>query len=127
MKTLFEAIYNEYADSTLADSLTALYNTQAPPDATFPYGVFTLVSDVPDWTFTENFENCLIQFSLFDDSSSSSDICDYFELLKTTFDFHDLVIGGYTIISFTREVANLIKVENVWHYTATYRIVFQKN
>jgi len=125
MKTLFQAVYSEYAGSALASSLTDLYNTQAPSEAVFPYGVFTLVSNVHDFTFTERFENCLLQFSLFDDSSSPSNVCDYFELLKAVFDFLDLEVSGYTTVSLVREAANLITVEDVWQYTVTYRIYLQ--
>lgn len=127
MKVLFDSIYTLYQSDDLSNGLSDLYNTQAPPDAVFPYGVFTLVSDVQEFTFTEEGENCLVQFSLFDDESSSVRVCDLFELLKTMLDFVDLTITGYTIISTTREVANLIKVEDVWQYVTTYRIVFEKD
>lgn len=126
MKTLFQAIYSEYSGSSLAASLTDLYNTRAPDDAVYPYGVFTLVSNVQDFTFTEKFEDCLVQFSLFSDiKSDSTQVCDLFELLKTVFDFLDLEISGYTTISIVRGIANLIKEKDVWHYAVTYRIVLQ--
>ena len=131
MNTLFTAIYAKYLASGLpAAGLTGLYNTQAPADAAFPYCVFSLISDVPDWTFTENFENCLIQFSLFSkptgaDKASSSEVCNLFELLKTMLDFVDLTISGYTSISLTREMATLLRANMVWQYTVTYRILLQ--
>jgi len=129
MKTLFQAIYATYEASDLAASLTGLYNTQAPADAVFPYSVYTLVSNVQDFTFTENFEDCLVQFSLFSDvMSDSTQVCDLFELLKTAFDFLlDLGVAGYATISIVREIANLIKEKNVWHYAVTYRILLQED
>jgi len=126
MNDLFNAIYAHYLDSTLKDSLSALHNTQAPEDAVFPYSVFSLISDVPDWTFTENLENCLIQFNLFSSTVDSTEICALFELLKTAFDFLDLNIDNYETVSMTRENSILTRIENVWQYNATYRILIQK-
>lgn len=128
MKTLFQAIYARYQATALSDSLTDLYHVQAPDDAVFPYCVFTLVSDMPEGTFSEDFENCLLQFNLFSDiKSDSTEVCDLFELLKTAFDLLDLTVAGYTTVSFTRGLANLLKIEDVWQYTVTYRIILQKN
>jgi len=129
MKTLFQSIYTKYLASDLpAEGMTGLYNTQAPSDAEFPYGIFTLVSAVQDFTFTETFEDCLIQFSLFSDvKSDSTEVCNLFELLKATFDFVDLTVSGYKVVSFVRGIANLLQVEGVWQYTISYRILLQEN
>jgi hypothetical protein len=127
MKTLFQAIYAQYLSKPLASALTDLYNTEAPPEAIFPYGVFQLISDVAEGTYTEDMENCLVQFNLYSDKSSCSDVCDHFELLKAAFDEVDLTITGYTPISMVREPSSLLKVEDVWQYNVTYRIVIQKN
>jgi len=129
MKTLFQAIYARYKATALGSSaLTDLYQTTAPSKAVFPYGTFDLITDTPDWTFTEDEEDCLVQFSLFSDiKSDSTQVCALFELLKTAFDKFDLVVSGYEIISCERQPANLIKVEGVWQYTVTYRIILQKD
>lgn len=129
MRTLFQAIYTAYLASGLpAGGLTGLYNTEAPPGAAFPYGVFTLVSDVPDWTFSEDFENCLVQFNLFSDHKTSPvEICALFELLKVAFDFVDLTVSGYKSVSLTRELSTLLRIDMVWQYTVTYRIYLEKN
>jgi len=127
MKTLFQAIYARYQATALSDSLTDLYFAQAPPKTVFPYGVFSLISDVADWTFTEDFEDCLIQFSLFSSvMSDQTEICTAFELLKAAFDKFDLVVADYRIVSLERGIANLIKQEDVWHYAVTYRIYLEK-
>ena len=129
MNTLFTSIYTAYLASGLPDAgMTGLYNTEAPPGAEFPYGVFTLVSDVPDWTFTEDFENCLIQFNLYSDHRTKpAEVCALFELLKAAFDFVDLTVTGYTSVSLTREMATLLRVDMVWQYTVTYRIYLEKD
>ena len=127
MTDLFTAIMIQYIATSISNSLTGLYNTEAPQDAEFPYCVFQLISDVPDWTFTEDFENVLLQFNLFSDESSPAQICILFELLKTAFDFVDLPIDNYKTISLVRENSILTRLEDVWQYNSTYRIVMQKN
>lgn len=127
MTDLFAAIMVRYAAVPLSSSLTGLWNTQAPQDAVSPYGVFTLISDVPEWTFSENFENCLLQFNLFSDENDPVEICALFELLKTAFDFLDLTIANHETVSMIRENVILTRIENVWQYNVTYRIILQKD
>lgn len=131
MKDLFKAIYAHYLDDLLATKLTGMYNTEAPPDAVFPYGVFSLISCVQDFNFGEDFENCLVQFNLFS-KGTLQEICDLYDLLKgdvsagTGFDFHDLVFVDYDSVSMIRENSMLGKVEGAWQFSVTYRIVMQK-
>ena len=131
MKALFTAIYNKF----LADGkygLTALYNTEADDEAVYPYATMSLVNDIPDWTFDDNFEECYVQFSLFDADvdnkfKSSDDISDVAMALFTAFDFFDLILVGYTTISLTRVSVNLRRVEGTWQYIVLYRILIKKN
>lgn len=123
MTNLFEAIYTAYMGSSLASSLSALHNTLAPEDAAFPYGTFSIISVTSDWTFTEEMENCLVQFNLFSNTVDATEICNLFELLKTAFDFVDLTIADYESISMIRENAILTKIENIWQYNVTYRVL----
>lgn len=130
MTDLFAAIITYYSTDPLeplASLLTGLYNTLAPQEAVFPYGVFSLISDVADWTFSENFENCLLQFNLFSGKSDPVEICALFELLKTAFDFLELDIANHETISMIRENAILTRLEDVWQYNVTYRVILGKN
>lgn len=133
MKVLFEAIYNHFSTDPLAALLTELYNTEAPADAVFPYGVFSLLSNIPgDGEFSADWEDCLVQFNLFSDKTLATEVCEAFELLKgdtvvgTGFDFLDLPITDYESISLVREPANLVRVEKVWQYNVTYRMLLKK-
>ena len=82
MKELFTGIYSKYnGNEALKAAITGFYFTEAPQDAAMPYVVYNLVSNVPDWTYTEDMENSLIQFSIFDDHSSSTTINDIYEKL----------------------------------------------
>jgi len=125
MKTLFEAIYSHWLSEGKL-GLTQLYNTEGDDDAVFPYGVFSLPSVIPEDTFTEEGESCLIQFNLFSEETLATEICAIFELLKTAFDKRDLSIEDYETVSLTRESANMIRIEKVWQYNVTYNIVIQK-
>jgi len=125
MKTLFEAIYNKFvADGKYG--LTALYNTEAEGEAAYPYGIFSLVNAATELAdFTEDWENCLIQFNLFDDDPKATDISAVCKLLKDAFHKFDLDIDGYETISLVKEVANLIRVGERWLYNISFRIIIQ--
>lgn len=126
MKVLFDAVYNKFiADGKYG--LTALYNTEADSEAVYPYAVMSLVSAVPEWTFTEDGENCILQFNLFDDDPKSTDINAAFTALDAKFHKKTLTIDGIGSTSMTREVANLFKIEKRWQYNISYRIEFQVN
>lgn len=127
MIDLFYAIYIKYQGSPLASELTGFYNTQADKNAVYPYGVFQLISAVPDWTFTEEMENCLVQINLFSDTVDAEEICSLYKTLKTAFDFSDLDIVNYEMISIVRENSILTRVEKVWQYNVTYRILLGKS
>ena len=122
----------KFTGSALATALggnTKLYNTFAPQSATLPYCVFMLVSGTPDWTFSDDMEDCLFQFSLFDSSPSAGTICDNYELLKTLFDDCALTITGWRHLYMQRESQQLVKDPEdpaVWQYIIEYRILTEK-
>ncbi len=124
MNVLFDAIYARW---TAEMGGRILHNTEAPGEAEFPYGVMAIVSDVADWTFGETSEDVLVQFNLFSEESMCTEIGETFEALKSAFDFHDLDVTGYDTVSMVREPANLLKIEGVWQYNISYRIVIENN
>ncbi len=125
MKALFDAIYDKFiADGKYG--LTALYNTEADSEAVFPYGVFSLVGATGELAdFTTDQENTLIQFNLFDDDPKSTAVNAAAKAIKTAFHKFDLIIAGSETISLLKEVANLIRVEGVWQYNISFRILIQ--
>lgn len=121
---LFEAIFNRYLASTLKDSLTALYNTEAPANAVYPYGVFALPSDAPD-SFASNkmfVENCLLQFNLYDNEPLVTRLLQAYTALKAAFDFAPLAVTDYTTLSCVREGTVRSKVEKIWQFNVIYRV-----
>jgi len=122
MNALFTALYTRWNTNM---SPHILYNTEAIGEVVWPYGTVALVSDVPDWTQLENFEDCLIQFNLFSETPDCSEVGLMFEALKAAFDKHDLAIVGCETMSLERLQANLIRVENKWQYIVTYFVKIQ--
>ncbi len=127
MRELFEGLYTKYvADTALAAAATGLYNTFAPSNAVYPYIVFALVSNVPDIDSSQNWEDYIIQFNIFDDARSQGAISDIYALLKgdtalgTGFDYFDLLIDDYTTVVMERTSARLMHIDDVWQYNVMY-------
>ena len=130
MRVLFEGIYSLFATGSTtiyANVGGRLYLSEAPQNTSFPYIVFYLVSDDYDFQFTEDYEDILIQFNIFDDKASPSNISNYFENLKTLYDWSSPTVVGYTVIKFVREFAQLVRDDDVWQYTVQYRILLEKD
>ena len=132
MQVLLNGIYSKFTGSTGAGSLYALLGgrlrfSEARQKETYPYGVYHLISDVPEYTFRETIENALIQFNLFDDDSSATDINTAFTALTTLYDWATISIDGYTSVYMQRELSYLLRESDVWNYMIQYRLVFQKD
>jgi len=134
MKTLFTGIYSKFTALPANALYTALsgrlYFTEAPQDSTFPYCVFSMVSDVPDYYFGgEQFETYLVEFNIFDEDNSASDIGTLYENLKTLYDDCSITVVGYSNVIFEREHTNLFRDEenNVWQYNVQYYVMLEKS
>ena len=92
-----------------------------------PYGVMSMVSNVPDWTYTENFEDFILQFTLYSETPTCEEILDAAVALKSAFDFFDLNVAGFLTVSMTRVVSTLVRVEKIWQYNVSYYIKLQNN
>ena len=128
MKEIVDAIYAKYnADAALKAAISGgLYNTKAKQNVAFPYGVFFLISDVPDWTFTEEMENFLIQFNLFSKTSDTAEIHTALSKLMLCYDWSSLTVTGYTHIYMKREFTELLNYDDVFQYSVRYRCEIQK-
>ena len=128
MKELTKAIKTRF--DAIVTTASRLYDTVANQNATFPYVVVSYISDVEDQTFTEYFEDCLVQFAVYDEDPSSENVLDIFEELKTAFDRHTLTVENYsTIIMYREGGANKTRYEEqgkkIWQLTCTYRVLLQ--
>jgi len=136
MKSLSTAIYTKFSGSSLSTDVSGrLYKGRAPENTEYPYAVYLIVSDVPEKTFTEDYERVRVQFSLFSDSSSSSGIEDMFAHLKALYDECSLSITGAKLVWMRRENATLMAedhvtpdgTQQVWHYAVDYFIYMSMN
>lgn len=104
MTNLITAIVSKTANSALSTSVGGrIYLDQAQQEAEFPYIVFFVVSDTPNYTFKFDHEEVLIQFSIFSTSQSASEISTIYNNLKSLFDDCALTITGNTLVHFWRE------------------------
>ena len=132
MQVLLNGLYNKFTGTTGAGTLYTLlggrlHPNEAPQGSAYPYGVYYLISDVPEYTFSETIESAIIQFNLFDDGSSATDINTAFTALTTLYDWATITITGYTSVYMQRELSYLTKESDIWNYMIQYRLVFQKN
>lgn len=135
MKVLTTAIFGKAAVGTALYTAVGgrIYKGRAPDETAYPYIVYQLVSDVADWTFTENLEDVLIQFSIFSSASSSSEVEDLYVYLKALYDNCTLVLAGSTLLWMHRTHATLMTEEhttptgtaNVWHYAVDYSVYIE--
>ena len=131
-KHIFKAIMDKYnASAELVAALDGgMHLFRHPqqhnqPDI-YPYCVFFPVSSVAEYTFTEEADNNLVQFSIYDDSDGASSIMDAGDILKSVYDFATLTVTGYDHICMMREYSELFKEDGFWHYVITYRLEIQK-
>ena len=130
MQALFESIWSKYNNDTtgLKAAINGMYFTEAPQGTAYPYGVYNLISDVPSWTFDADMENYLIQFNIFDDDSSSTDINTASKALTDLYDWcTDLNTSGYSNIYMKRELSLLTRESDIWNYSVSYRLEIQKS
>ncbi len=127
MQVLFEGIWDKYDGSALESEINGMFFTEAPQGTAYPYGVYHLISNVPSWTFDADMENFIVQFNLYSDKSSSTDINTAFLALTTLYDWCDLDVDGYSHIYMKRELSDLTKESDIWNYFIQYRVEVQKD
>jgi len=100
LKNLLTAIFGKTAGSTLSTSVGGrIFLDEAPADSEFPYAVFQVVNTSPERTFTEDFEETSIQFSIYSDSLSATEISTIQGYLDSLFDEGStFAVTGSTLI-----------------------------
>ena len=136
MNYLLTALMTKISGSALSSDVGGrIYLDQAPDGCEFPYIVFFIVSGVPEKTFTEDFENILIQFSIFSASPGATEITTIYNHLDELFDECSFTITNNLLLRMNREnlttmveditVANAITTVKGWHID--YSILIEKN
>lgn len=127
MQVLFTGLWNKYnSNAALKAVVSGMYFTEAPQGTAYPYIVYHKISGVADYTYTEDMENVIIQFNIFDDHNSSTTINDIYTKLTALFDWCSLTVVGWNSIYMKRELDNLTKENGIWNYFVQYRLEIQK-
>ena len=100
MKALRNAIYAKNAGSALDTLISGqIFYGKVPTGTRYPYVVFYRISGSPERTFTEEYDNPLIQFSVFSaDPNSSNEVHEIADAVKALYDECSLSITGYTLV-----------------------------
>ena len=135
MKPLFTAINDRFIETTNGAHNEAylllegrLFNGSALPDTPHPYAIFFIVSGVEDGTSTEEMDDVLMQFSIYDDQQSASRICDIYEALKDLYHDCKLMITGHNLVHMHRSTHHLIPrdKDGIWEYVQDFNILTEK-
>ena len=99
MKNLTTAIYSQMAGSAFGTSINSrLYKGQAPDGTSYPYSCYFVVTNTPERTFTEDYRNVIVQFSLFSSESGSTEIENMAAALEALYDEQPMTVTGSTLI-----------------------------
>lgn len=132
MKNLTTAIYGKMTSATdfYSDIGGRLYKGEAPQGAEFPYAVYFVVSDIPEYPGNKTIEWVLVQFSLFSSASGSTEVENMLTHLRSLYDNCSLTIASNTLIYFIRGNLTCLREEvdapsgitGIWHYSQEYSI-----
>lgn len=136
MINLSKSLISKAAGSTFLTAVgSRFFKGRAPEGALYPYAVYSITSNVPEKTYTEHFEDTLIQISLFSNASGSTEIENMYTYLKTLYDECELTIPGAIddFIWMKRNNATLVNEDHttlmgttqVWAYHIDYEIKTQ--
>ena len=99
MKALTTAIFKKATGSDFLNRIgSRLFKGRAPEAEIYPFAVFKIVSTSPEKTFTEDYENTTIQFSLFSSAASTEELEEIYNDLKTLYDETELTVSGSKLI-----------------------------
>lgn len=107
-----------------------LYPEKAPEAPTSPYVVYTLITGIPDPTFTSDGEILNYQFTIFNKAIAQplnrDTINEVIKKLTAAYDDATLTITGHTSVGVTRGTyGSLPTLENVQSWMANYELMIE--
>ena len=130
MTALDAAIFAKFnTTNALNTALSGRFFPGAADQATsFPYATYNEISSYDDWTFTENIEETLIQFSIFSNKQSPAELNTLYGHLIALFDDAVLTVTGWNLLKFER--ASRIRLRDIemetWAYHIDYTVWLEK-
>ena len=105
-----------------------MYTRYAPQNTSFPFAVVDIVSGIGEWDFSYDFDDIDIQFNLFSQSTSETEIGTLYSTLRALYDDCALTIAGYThlFMQYDQYFSLANPDENIRQYTVQYNILLQK-
>lgn len=132
MLNLTTAIWGRLSGSALAARIgNRMFKGQAPDGTDYPYCVFFVVTDTPSRTFTEDYQDVVVQFSLFSITSGTTEIEEMYNDLNTLYDEQPFAITGATLVWMRKSQANFIVedhttptgAQRVWAYHVDFEVL----
>lgn len=100
-----------------------LYYESAPEQEIFPYGVFSIISEVPvAYLDTTVITDYIVQFNLYSDKTSSYEINTLSEYLYTLFEESSIVITGKNTVRMNKELDRLDIEDLIWYAISRWRV-----
>lgn len=134
MLNFLTALKSKFTGSALSNDVGGrVYLDEAPQGAQFPYVVYSIVSAVPEKTFTEEYRNTLIQISLF--AVGATEISTMYSDLKALFDECSMTITGNSLVwmrennltTMTEDVTTVDGLQRVKHWAVDFEILTSLN
>ena len=138
MIDLYTGLYSRFATAPHSSFYNAVggrcfFGQIAPTSTPYPYAECNIVADTHDFTWTSDFEDTVIDFNLFSDSSGGPlEVNQMYEKLKDQFDDCSLTVTGYSHLRMRRESAwdqthpDAIPNKTIFQYTVQYRSLIRK-
>lgn len=136
MLNILTAIKSKFLGSALSNDVGGrIYLDEAPQGTQCPYVVYSVISAPKEKTFTEEYRNTLIQFSLFSDSSGATEISTMYSDLVSLFDECSMTITSNTmvrmkevnLVTMTDDVTTSAGLQTVKHWAVDFEILTSLN
>ncbi len=131
IQDVFTGIYNKFNTGNTFDLAVGgrFHPHIAPQNSTYPYSVYFLIVDAPEYTYNTEMESLLIQFDIFDNDFSAVTVLDAQKKLWALFDLTTLTVAGYTHVIMKRQSHRLLREDEpaIWHSITDYEILLYKN
>ena len=131
MKELLAAITTHFnVGSDLKTALSSqLYPHEAEQTATFPYGIYYIITENTDYNFTDEEENITVQFTYFSDDHGPAEILTLEGYSKALFDNAVMSVTGYRLLQFKRSDTRLLKDAEMdtWSLIVEYDVMIEKD
>ena len=128
MNALLTAIFNRFSGSDFsADIGGRMYSRYAPQGVAFPYAVVSIPFGLSDWMFVERFDDVDVQFNLFSQNTSETEIGTMLTNLRARYDDTTLTVAGYTFLYMQHERSLALSDPelNIRQYSVFYNILLQ--